>query len=78
MSLRGRLLVVVVVLNLAVVGAVQIGSAWGSTIGQWLKMPESRIKSFVACGAAGGIADINKEAIRDHPFGRKIWGESDD
>ena len=35
---------------------VQIGAAWGSTLGQWLHMPEDRIKSFVACGAAGGIA----------------------
>ncbi|MBU0490381.1 MAG: chloride channel protein [Chloroflexi bacterium] len=35
---------------------VQIGAAWGSTLGQVLHMPENRIKSFVACGAAGGIA----------------------
>lgn len=35
---------------------VQIGSALGSTIGQWFHMSEQRIRSLVACGAAGGIA----------------------
>lgn len=35
---------------------VQIGSALGSTLGRWARMPESRVKTLVACGAAGGIA----------------------
>lgn len=35
---------------------VQIGSALGSRLGQLLKLPESRLKVLVACGAAGGIA----------------------
>lgn len=35
---------------------VQIGSALGSSIGQYLHMPEARIKNLVAAGAAGGIA----------------------
>ena len=35
---------------------VQIGSALGSTIGQRLKVPESRLRLLVACGAAGGIS----------------------
>ncbi|MCL8027193.1 chloride channel protein [Nocardioides bruguierae] len=35
---------------------VQIGSAWGSTLGQWLRMDESRLRVLVACGAGGGIA----------------------
>jgi CIC family chloride channel protein len=35
---------------------VQIGSAIGSSIGQWLRLGEKRIKILVACGAAGGIA----------------------
>ncbi|HWB66000.1 MAG TPA: chloride channel protein [Mycobacteriales bacterium] len=35
---------------------VQIGSALGSTIGQRLRLPESRLRLMVACGAAGGIA----------------------
>lgn len=35
---------------------VQIGSALGSTIGQWLKMDARRIRTLVGCGAAAGIA----------------------
>ncbi len=35
---------------------VQIGSALGSSLGQLLRLPESRIRLLVACGAAGGIA----------------------
>lgn len=35
---------------------VQIGSAWGSTIGQWLHFSDDRVRNLVACGAAGGIA----------------------
>jgi chloride channel protein, CIC family len=35
---------------------VQIGSAWGSTLGRYTKVPENRLRILVACGAAGGIA----------------------
>ena len=35
---------------------VQIGSAMGSTLGQALHLSEERIRTLVACGAAGGIA----------------------
>lgn len=35
---------------------VQIGSALGSTFGQVLKLSDDRIRTLVACGAAGGIA----------------------
>ena len=35
---------------------VQIGSALGSSLGQRARMPESRLRMLVACGAAGGIA----------------------
>ena len=35
---------------------VQIGSALGSSIGQWLGAPPHRLRLMVACGAAGGIA----------------------
>jgi CIC family chloride channel protein len=35
---------------------VQIGSAMGSTLGRWARVPESRLRTLVACGAAGGIA----------------------
>jgi CIC family chloride channel protein len=35
---------------------VQIGSSFGSAIGQWLKLPDDSVKTLVACGAAGGIS----------------------
>lgn len=35
---------------------VQIGSALGSTLGRITRMPESHLRTLVACGAAGGIA----------------------
>ncbi len=35
---------------------VQVGSALGSTIGQFLGLSEERIKNLVSCGAAAGIA----------------------
>lgn len=35
---------------------IQIGSAVGSTIGQFLRVNPKRMKIFVACGAASGIA----------------------
>ncbi|WP_433032539.1 chloride channel protein [Actinomycetospora sp. CA-053990] len=35
---------------------VQIGSALGSGVGQWLRMPTRRLRLLVACGAAGGIS----------------------
>jgi CIC family chloride channel protein len=35
---------------------VQIGSAIGSSLGGWLRVPGSRLRLLVACGAAGGIS----------------------
>jgi CIC family chloride channel protein len=35
---------------------VQIGSALGSALGQLVRVPESRLRLLVACGAAGGIS----------------------
>jgi CIC family chloride channel protein len=35
---------------------VQIGSALGSSVGQWLRVPDHRLRLLVACGAAGGIS----------------------
>lgn len=35
---------------------IQIGAALGSTIGRWTRMPEARLRTLVACGAAGGIS----------------------
>ena len=34
----------------------QIGSALGSVVGQVLRLPKDRIRTLVACGAAGGVA----------------------
>ena len=35
---------------------VQIGAALGSTLGQWLKVDQRRLRTLVGCGAAAGIA----------------------
>jgi CIC family chloride channel protein len=35
---------------------VQIGSAIGSSLGQWLQVGERRLRTLVGCGAAAGIA----------------------
>jgi CIC family chloride channel protein len=35
---------------------VQIGSAFGSAIAQWFKLPDRRVTLSVACGAAAGVA----------------------
>jgi len=35
---------------------VQIGSALGSAIGQWLKVDQRRLRTLVGCGASAGIA----------------------
>ncbi|MFC2000038.1 chloride channel protein [Chloroflexota bacterium] len=35
---------------------VQIGASVGSTIAQWLRMPEGWVKTLLLCGAAGGIS----------------------
>jgi CIC family chloride channel protein len=35
---------------------VQIGSSFGSAIGQWLKLSDEWVRTLVACGAAGGIS----------------------
>ncbi|MFH1037377.1 MAG: chloride channel protein [PVC group bacterium] len=43
---------------------VQIGAAFGSTLGQLFRMPPRRLNTFIACGAAGGIS-----AIFNAPFG---------
>lgn len=35
---------------------VQIGAALASGLGQWIRLPENRLRIIVACGAGGGIA----------------------
>ena len=50
----------------------QIGSAIGSTVGQWLKLNEERTKTLVACGAAGGIAAIFNAPIAGAIFAMEV------
>ena len=51
---------------------VQIGSALASSLGQWVKMPENRLRILVACGAAGGIAATFNAPISGVFFGVEI------
>ena len=51
---------------------VQIGSALGSTIGQWVRIPESRLRLLVACGAAGGISATFNAPIAGVFFGLEL------
>ena len=50
----------------------QIGSALASSLGQWIKMPENRLRILVACGAAGGIAATFNAPITGVLFGVEI------
>src|ERR1700746_682581 len=51
---------------------VQVGSALGSTLGQLVRMSESRLRVIVACGAAGGIAATFNAPITGLFFGFEI------
>jgi chloride channel protein, CIC family len=51
---------------------VQIGSALASSLGQWMRMPENRMRILVACGAAGGIAATFNAPITGVFFGVEI------
>ena len=51
---------------------VQIGSAMASSLGQWIRMPENRLRVLVACGAAGGIAATFNAPITGVFFGVEI------
>ncbi len=51
---------------------VQIGSALGSTVGQLLDLSDDRIRSLVACGAAGGIAATFNAPIAGALFALEI------
>ncbi|MFC0005561.1 chloride channel protein [Micromonospora siamensis] len=64
--IRGRVAVVKAVASALCIGGggsvgregpiVQIGSALGSTVGQRIRLPETRLRLLVAAGAAGGIS----------------------
>ncbi len=51
---------------------VQIGSALASTLGQHVRMSESRLRIIVACGAAGGIAATFNAPLTGLFFGFEI------
>ncbi|MFC5503502.1 chloride channel protein [Lysinimonas soli] len=51
---------------------VQIGSALASGLGQWIRMPENRMRILVACGAGGGIAATFNAPITGVFFGAEI------
>jgi chloride channel protein, CIC family len=51
---------------------VQIGSALASSLGQWARLPENRLRILVACGAGGGIAATFNAPITGVFFGVEI------
>ncbi|GLZ50340.1 hypothetical protein Acsp06_65250 [Actinomycetospora sp. NBRC 106375] len=51
---------------------VQIGSALGSAIGQWLRVPDHRLRLLVACGAAGGISATFNAPVAGVFFGLEV------
>ncbi|MGN6445193.1 chloride channel protein [Amnibacterium sp.] len=51
---------------------VQIGSALASSFGQWVRVPEHRLRVLVACGAGGGIAATFNAPITGVFFGAEI------
>ena len=51
---------------------VQIGSALASSLGQWIRLPENRLRILVACGAAGGISATFNAPITGVFFGIEL------
>src|SRR5699024_2219169 len=52
--------------------SVQIGSALASTVGQLVRMSETRLRVLVGCGAAGGIAATFNTPITGVFFGFEL------
>ena len=51
---------------------VQIGSAFGSTVGQWLKLNAAGVRTLVGCGAAAGISATFNAPIAGAIFAAEI------
>lgn len=51
---------------------VQVGSAWGSTVGQLLRFSDARVRTLVACGAAAGIAATFNAPIAGSIFAMEV------
>ena len=51
---------------------VQIGSAFASSVGQAVRLPDARLRILVACGAAGGIAATFNAPITGVLFGSEL------
>jgi len=51
---------------------VHIGSALGSSLGQWLGLSPRRLRTFVACGAAAGIAATFNAPIAGAMFSMEV------
>ena len=51
---------------------VQIGSALASSLGQWVRMPENRMRILVACDAGGGIAATFNAPVTGVFFGLEL------
>jgi CIC family chloride channel protein len=51
---------------------VQVGSALGSSVGQWLNLSDERIKNLVACGAASGISAVFNAPIAGVAFSSEL------
>jgi len=51
---------------------VQIGAALASTLGQVVRIPESRLRLLVACGAAGGISATFNAPLAGAFFGLEL------
>jgi len=52
---------------------VQIGSAFGSSLGQLVRMSEGRLRLLVACGAAGGISGTFNAPITGAFFALELF-----